>query len=269
MVDLQDLWVQYRESGNRQAKDKLLAEYASLVRYTAQRIAVNLPPHVELDDLVGAGAFGLIKAVETFDPALGFKFETFATHKIRGAILDELRAMDWVPRSVRQKSRELQRTYAKLEQRFGRMPYDDEVADELGISMGEFESLLSEVTPSTLVSLEEQLPNRHADSKSITVIDTIEDPNGSNPLQELGYQEVKSILKDAISELPEKEKLVVALYHYEELTLKEIGQVLGITESRVSQIHSKVMLSTHEPGAADADPGRCPARPVGGRDGHP
>jgi RNA polymerase sigma factor FliA len=242
VADLSDLWKQYRENGSRQAKDKILAEYTSLVKYTAQRIALNLPKSVELDDLIGSGVFGLIKAVETFDPELGFKFETFATHKIRGAILDELRAMDWVPRSVRQKSRSVQQAYARLEQQLGRMPYDDEVAMELGLSMAEFEELLSDVAPTTIVSLEEQLPDRGGDSKSLSVIDTIEDPAGSNPLKELGQQEVKRILKETISELPEKEKLVVALYHYEELTLKEIGEVLGITESRVSQIHSKCML---------------------------
>lgn len=242
MADLALLWTQFRENGSKQAKDKLLAEYAPLVKYTAQRVALNLPKSVEIGDLIGAGVFGLIKAVETFEPELGFKFETFAGHKIRGAILDELRAMDWVPRSVRQKSRQVQNAYAKLEQQLGRVPYDDEVASELGISMSEFEDLLSEVAPTTIVSLEEKLPERGSESKSLSVIDTIEDPSGANPLKELGYQEVKRILKETITELPEKEKLVVALYHYEELTLKEIGQVLGITESRVSQIHSKAML---------------------------
>jgi RNA polymerase sigma factor FliA len=242
LADIQTLWQEYKEQDSKLAKDKLIAEYTPLVRYTAQRIAVNLPKSVELGDLIGSGVMGLIKAVESFDLALGFKFETFATHKIRGAILDELRALDWVPRSVRQKSRQLQQVYSKLENKLGRIPYDDEVAAEMGISMGDFEALLSEVAPTTIISLEESMPDRGGDSKSLTVIDTIEDPQGTNPLKELGYQEIKKILKETISELPEKEKLVVALYHYEELTLKEIGQVLGITESRVSQIHSKAML---------------------------
>lgn len=243
MADLNDLWVQYKEHGSKLAKDKILAEYTSLVKYTAQRISLNLPKSVELDDLIGSGVFGLIKAVETFDLSLGFKFETFATHKIRGAILDELRAQDWVPRSIRTKSKNLQTTYARLEQDLGRIPYDDEVAEELGISMSDFESLLTEVAPTTIVSLDDSMPERGGgDAKSLTLIDTIGDPTGADPLKELGYQEVKRILKETISELPEKEKLVVALYHYEELTLREIGQVLGITESRVSQIHSKAMI---------------------------
>jgi RNA polymerase sigma factor for flagellar operon FliA len=240
--DLDALWKEYKEQGKKTAKDKLLAEYTSLVKYTAQRIAINLPKSVEIGDLYGSGIVGLIKAVETFDLSLGFKFETFATHKIRGAILDELRALDWVPRSIRQKSKKLQNIYAKLEHKLGRMPYDDEVAAELGVSMGEFEGMLSEVAPATIISLEDSLPDRGGDSKSLSVIDTIEDPDGADPLKQLGYQEVKRILKDTIGTLPEKEKLVVALYHYEELTLKEIGQVLGITESRVSQIHSKAMI---------------------------
>ena len=241
-VDIDALWLEYKQQGSRVAKDKLLAEYTPLVRYTAQRMAVNLPKSVELGDLIGAGVMGLIRAVETFDLSLGFKFETYATHKVRGAILDDLRSLDWVPRSVRQKSRKVQQAYSELEQDLGRMPYDDEVAEHLGLNMGEFEDLLSEVAPTTIVSLEEVLPDYGGESQKLTLLDTVADPNGINPLHELGFQETKRILAEAIAELPEKEKLVIALYHYEELTLKEIGEVLGITESRVSQIHSKAML---------------------------
>jgi RNA polymerase sigma factor for flagellar operon FliA len=241
-VDLTQLWKDFKQNGSQVAKDKLLAEYTPLVKYTAQRMAVNLPKSVEIGDLIGTGVLGLIKAVESFDPALGFKFETFATHKVRGAILDDLRALDWVPRSVRQKSRKIQTAYAVLEQRLGRVPYDDEVAEELGLSMSEFEDLLSDVAPATIISLDEGIPDMSGESKTLTVLDTIEDPQGTNPLKEMGFTETKRILKDAIGELPEKERLVIALYHYEELTLKEIGEVLGITESRVSQIHSKAML---------------------------
>jgi len=241
-VDLNQLWNEYKQLGSQLAKDKLLAEYTPLVKYTAQRMAVNLPKSVELGDLIGTGVLGLIKSVETFDLSLGFKFETYATHKIRGAILDDLRALDWVPRSVRQKSRKMQQTYALLEQKLGRMPYDDEVAEHLGVTMSEFEDMLSDVATTTIISLDESIPDSSGDSKTLTVLDTIEDPQGTNPLKEMGFQETKRILKEAIGELPEKERLVIALYHYEELTLKEIGEVLGITESRVSQIHSKAML---------------------------
>jgi RNA polymerase sigma factor for flagellar operon FliA len=242
MSSLDNLWREYKETDSKIAKDKLLVEYAHLVKYIVNRLAVNLPNSVDRNDLTSSGIMGLIKAVETFEPERGFKFETYAGHKIRGAILDELRALDWVPRSVRQKSRDLQRVFAKLENELGRIPYDDEVCEELGITMKEYEDILSEVTPTTIISLEEAMPDRESDSKELRIIDTIEDPGSDNPLKELGFTEVKNILKDAIANLPEKEKLVVALYHYEELTLKEIGVVLDITESRVSQIHSKAIL---------------------------
>lgn len=242
MSSLELLWREYRDSGSKISKDKLLVEYAHLVKYIAARIMINLPKHVDSNDLISAGIMGLIKAVETFEPERGFKFETYAGHKIRGAILDELRALDWIPRSVRQKSRELQRVFAKLENQLGRIPYDDEVCEEMGISLEEYENLLSEVTPTTILSLEESMPDHGSDAKEIKLIDTIEDPGSENPLKEMGFTEVKNILKSAIADLPEKEKLVVALYHYEELTLKEIGVVLDLTESRVSQIHSKAIL---------------------------
>lgn len=242
MASVENLWKEYKETGSKVAKDKLLVEYAHIVKYIVLRLSVNLPQSVDRNDLLSAGIMGLIKAVETFEPERGFKFETFAGHKVRGAILDELRALDWVPRSVRQKSRDLQKIFAKLENQLGRPPYDDEVCSEMGITMKEFEELLAEVTPTTIISLEEAMPDRESDSKEIRIIDTIEDPGSENPLKELGFAEVKAILKDAIANLPEKEKLVVALYHYEELTLKEIGVVLDLTESRVSQIHSKAIL---------------------------
>jgi RNA polymerase sigma factor FliA len=242
MSSLDNLWREFKESGSKIAKDKLLVEYSYLVKFIANRLAINLPPSVDRGDLISSGVLGLIKAVETFEPERGFKFETYAGHKIRGAILDELRALDWVPRSVRQRSRELQKVFAVLENRLGRIPYDDEVCKEMNITIGEYESLLTEVTPTTIISLEEAMPERGSDAKELRIVDSIEDPGSSNPLKELGFIEVKEILKDTIANLPEKEKLVVALYHYEELTLKEIGVVLDITESRVSQIHSKAIL---------------------------
>lgn len=242
MSGIENLWREFKETGSKIAKDKLLVEYAHLVKYITNRLAVNLPKSVDRNDLTSAGVLGLIKAVETFELERGFKFETFAGHKIRGAILDELRALDWVPRSVRQKSRDLQKVFAKLENDLGRAPYDDEVCEAMNITLQEYEEMLSDVTPTTIISLEEAMPNRDSDSKELRIIDTIEDPGSDNPLKELGFAEVKEILKDAIMNLPEKEKLVVALYHYEELTLKEIGVVLDITESRVSQIHSKAIL---------------------------
>jgi RNA polymerase sigma factor for flagellar operon FliA len=241
MSNIDTLWEQYRESGSKVAKDKLLAEYAGLVKYIAERVGYSLPRSVDKQDLISCGILGLIKAVETFDPAKDIKFETFASHKIRGAILDELRSLDWVPRSVRQKTKYMQKAYSELEEKLGRTPYDDEVCQHLGLSTEEFEKILADSAPANVFSIDETF-SKDDDSKEMSIAETIEDTNTDNPLQKLGYDEVKKILKEAIMTLPEKEKLVIALYHFEELTLKEIGVVLGITESRVSQIHSKVML---------------------------
>lgn len=242
MSNVDTLWQEYKIGGSKVAKDKLLVEYSRLVKYIADRIGYTLPASVDKNDLISSGILGLIKAVETFDIEREIKFETYASHKIRGAILDELRALDWVPRSVRSKSRQLQKAYSDLENQLGRTPYDDEVCDHLDITEKEYAKMLGDVAPTTILSLEEALPNRSSDSKELTLIDTIEDPGSDNPLAVLGYAEVKRILKEAIQSLPEKEKLVVALYHFEELTLKEIGVVLDISESRVSQIHSKTIL---------------------------
>ncbi len=243
MGNVQNLWQEYIANRNKSAKDKLLVEYASLVKYTAERVAVNLPSSVQLGDLIGSGIIGLIKAVETFDPSRDVKFETYAVHRIRGAILDELRALDWVPRSIRQKSRLIENAYRELEKQLGRVPYDDEVSSFLKLSPEEFEEMITDVTPVTIIELDEPIPTDDmGDSKSVKVVETIEDPKGATPLKDIVYQETKAILKQSIAELPEKEKLVIALYHYEELTLKEIGEVLGISESRVSQIHSKAIL---------------------------
>ena len=241
MSNIDTLWEQYRENGSKVAKDKILAEYAGLVKYIADRVGYSLPKSVDKQDLVSCGILGLIKAVETFDAKMDIKFETYASHKIRGAILDELRALDWVPRSVRQKSKFVQKAYSELEDKLGRTPYDDEVCQHLGLEMEEFEKLLADSAPVNVFSLDETF-GRGDDSKDMSILDTIEDKNTDSPLQKLNYDEAKKILKEAIMTLPEKEKLVIALYHFEELTLKEMGAVLDLTESRVSQIHSKVML---------------------------
>ncbi|MBK8801792.1 MAG: FliA/WhiG family RNA polymerase sigma factor [Fibrobacteres bacterium] len=239
MAQIAELWKEWKVEGSRQAKDKLLAEYAGLLRQTAQRVAVGLPSHVEIGDLVGAGVMGLIRAVETFDPEREIKFETYAVHKIRGAILDDLRAMDWVPRSVRQKGRNLQKAYAELSAQLGRMPYDDETAEHLGLTLVEFEELLTEVAPLTVLSLDEQ---DGLGDEAPKLSEVIADPQAANALEEMQEGEVRAILREAITGLPAKERAVVAMYHFEELNFKEIGKVLGVTESRVCQIHSKAMI---------------------------
>jgi RNA polymerase sigma factor for flagellar operon FliA len=205
-------------------------------------MAVNLPSSIQLGDLVGAGVMGLIKAVESFDTAKEVKFETYATHKIRGAILDDLREHDWIPRSIRQKSRMVKNAYAELEREIGRTPYDNEVAEHLNLKPMEFEELLSEVAPTTIVSLNEIIPNGYSESAETSLIETLEDKSIESPLDRLSMEEIKNILAKSLMELPENERQVIALYHYEELTLKEIGIAMNLTESRVSQIHSKAML---------------------------
>jgi len=241
-MDLEPLWKEYKEHGSLVARDKLLAEYTPIVRYTAQRMAINLPRSIQLGDLIGAGVMGLIKAVESFDTARDVKFETYATHKIRGAILDDLRDQDWIPRSIRQKSRMIKNAYVELEKEFNRTPYDNEVAEYLKLDMSEFDDLLSEVTPMTIISLNEIVTDADSDVREMSLIDTIEDKSVENPLERLNSDEIKKVLADALLALPENERQVIALYHYEEMTLKEIGIAMNLTEGRVSQIHSKAML---------------------------
>lgn len=241
MVELGHLWHEYRAMGSKIAKDKLLVEYSHLVKYVAQRVGAGLPRTVDRDDLYSVGIFGLIKAVETFDPERGFKFETYAVPKIRGAILDELRALDWVPRTVRQKTRDLQNTVSKLENKLGRSPYDDEVCEELGISIEEYEELLSEIAPITFMSFDELSNDPFSESKDIHIADKIADDNTPDPLEAANSSEMKKMLTEAIGELNENERAVVALYHYEEMTLKEIGDAMNLTESRVCQIHARAM----------------------------
>jgi RNA polymerase sigma factor for flagellar operon FliA len=239
MAQLEQLWKEWKVDGSRKAKDRLLAEYAGLARQTAQRVSIGLPSHVEIGDLVGAGVMGLIRAVETFEPEREIKFETYAVHKIRGAILDELRSLDWVPRSVRQKGRNLQKAYSILSSSLGRSPYDDEVAQHLGLTLVEFEELLSEVAPLTVLSLDEQ-EGLGDDAPNLS--ETIADPQAADAMADMEESQLKGILREAIMGLPAKERLVVAMYHFEELNFKEIGRVMGVTESRVCQIHSKAMI---------------------------
>ncbi|MDR3000867.1 MAG: FliA/WhiG family RNA polymerase sigma factor [Fibromonadaceae bacterium] len=241
-MDLETLWREYKECGNLVARDKILAEYTPLVRYTAQRMSIGLPKNVQLNDLVGTGVIGLIKAVESFDRSREVKFETYATHKIRGAILDALREQDWVPRLIRRKAKMVRNAYVELEKEIGRTPYDSEVAEHLNLKMGEFEDLLSEVASTSIISLNEVITSSFGESTEISLIDTLEDKEAENPLDRLGTEETKRVLTEALLALAENERQVIALYHYEEMTLKEIGLAMGLTEGRVSQIHSKAML---------------------------
>lgn len=240
--DMSMVWLQYKEGHELEARDELIVHYAHLVKYVANRLAINLSSVVEVDELISYGIEGLIDAIEKFDHKRNIKFETYAITRIRGSIIDGLRAMDWVPVSVRQKSKELERTYNTLESRLGRSATDAEVAKELGISLDEFSNLLREVAASTIISLDDFIPGEDGDNRKKRIVDMLEDENAGDALELLQLGEVKELLAQTIARLPEKEKTVVGLYYYEGLTLKEIGAVLSLSESRISQLHTKAIM---------------------------
>ena len=222
-------------------REALIIENAPLIRYVAGRIAMRLPAHVSMDDLVSAGVLGLIDAVDKFDSTKKVMFKTYAEFRIRGAILDELRAMDWVPRSIRKKSSDLEAVYNRLQNRMGRAASDEEVAEELGVDLDEFYKLLDEVKGVNLLSIDDQdSPLFQLDTDQ--VLDALGKEEAEDPLAMLGLSELRTGVANAIRGLPEKEKLVVSLYYYDELTMREIGEVLGYTESRISQMHTKAIL---------------------------
>jgi RNA polymerase sigma factor FliA len=212
------------------------------VKYVAGRMGSGLPAHVEEADLISYGLIGLISAIERFDVSREIKFETYAITRIKGAIIDELRSLDWVPRSVRAKAREIERANAKLEHKLQRAPTDEEMALELEMSVEDFQESLLQISNSTVVALDELWTVSDSSGDQVSLLDTLHDPDAPDPAQVLDASEIKDRLADAIARLPEREKLVIALYYYENLTLREIGEVLGVTESRISQLHTKAVL---------------------------
>ena len=232
------LWAEDRDSG---VKDELVIRYIALVKQVAGRMRIGLPNSVELDELVNSGIIGLVTAIDNFDPSLGFKFETYASQRIRGSILDGLRDYDWMPRSIRSKTRVLETALVQLEGRLGRIPHDEEIASELGVELNGYYQLLEDVKVASILSLDE--PYLGADGEIGTLGEMIEDEDAVDPAIVLEWKEAKKITKRLIGELNQQERLVIALYYYEDLTLREIGEVLGISESRVSQIHNKVIIT--------------------------
>jgi RNA polymerase sigma factor for flagellar operon FliA len=216
--------------------------YSPLVKYVAGRMASGLPTHVEEADLISYGLIGLISAIERFDLEREIKFETYAIPRIRGAIIDELRALDWVPRSVRAKARQIERANVKLEHKFQRPPTDEEMASELDMDVDQFLEALIQISNSTIAALDELWTVSDSSGDQISLLDTIQDPGAPDPAKAADATDLKDRVADAIARLPEREKLVIALYYYENLTLREIGEVLGVTESRVSQLHTKAVL---------------------------
>ena len=220
-------------------KDKLIVEYSPLIKFIAQKIAVRLPSNIELDDLMSSGVIGLMDAIDKWDPTRDNKFKTYAEFRIRGAILDELRAQDWVPRSIRDKAKLLDKTMVALEADLGRIATDEEVAKALDVTIDEFHDLLNQVRPVSLLSIDDQPNFSNVDKKSI--LNILEGSKLSNPLNQLHMKTVKDVVTQAIEELPERQRLVLSLYYYEDLNLKEIGKVLRVTESRVSQLHAQAV----------------------------
>ncbi len=220
-------------------RDEMIEELAPLIKFIAHRLSLRLPSHVEMDDLISAGVIGLIDAIEKFDPTRNILFKTYAEFRIKGAMLDDLRAQDWVPRSIRQKAAVLERAYAEIEQREGRPATDEEVAGALDMAMEVFYDLLNNARGLSLISIDGAEDEMTLNKR---VLESLTSPAEDNPFHQFRRKELKEVLARVIDQLPTKEKMVVSLYYYNELTMKEIGKVLNITESRVSQIHTQVML---------------------------
>jgi RNA polymerase sigma factor for flagellar operon FliA len=235
------LWVEYKKSGERRLRDQLIVLYSPLVKYVAARVAVGLPQHVDGSDLVSYGIIGLIDAIDRFSPDRQVKFETYAIARIRGAIIDELRAIDWVPRSVRAKARAVEQAYASLEATLLRTPTDAEVATELGMSEPDLQDILRQISFVGVAALDEVFMVGGDRTDRTTLGDTIPDAT-AGPVALFEDKESKEILAQAIMQLGERERTVLSLYYYEGLTLAEIGEILGVTESRVCQIHTKAVL---------------------------
>lgn len=235
-----EIWRNYRDTGDQSIRDAIVKQYAPLVKYVAGKVSVGMPQSVDFDDLVGFGVFGLFDAIEKFDPDKHVKFKTYAVTRIRGAIFDELRSIDWVPRSVRQKTREIDETVQHLEARLGRSATDDEVAGEMGMSLEQYNQMMLKVSGTSMLSLNDVWYTGE-DNDKISIVESIEAPNSLRPDAIAEKDEMRRVIVEAISDLPEKEKKVLVLYYYEDLTLKEIGKVLDVTESRISQLHTKAI----------------------------
>ncbi len=237
----EQLWLEFKKTKSPQLRDKFIKQYMPLVKYVAGKVSTGMPVSVEFDDLVGFGQFGLLDAINKFDPEKNVKFKTYAVTRIRGAIFDELREIDWVPRSVRQKSREIEDTIAELEGRLGRSASDAEIAKAMGVSEEEYQSLVIKVSGTSVLSLNDVWYSGD-DNDHMSIGDTIEAPSSLNPDVIVEREEIRKVIIEAINELPQNEKMVIVLYYHEDLTFREIGQVLNVSESRISQLHTRANL---------------------------
>ncbi len=239
--EVAQLWGEYAKGRDAAVRERLIIHYAPLVKYVAGRVAVGMPAHVEHSDLVSYGIFGLMDAIEKFEPGRGFKFETYAVARIRGAIIDELRSVDWVPRSVRTRSRKVEAAMQELESTLKRSPTEEELAEELGWTLEELQDTLARMSMTSIAALDEVLDV--GDGDRITLVDTLQDLTVSLPEETLDDSETKRLLRATLTRLTEREQTVLGLYYFEGMTLSQIGDVLGVTESRVCQIHTKAVLS--------------------------
>ena len=239
--DLNEMWTEYVTGRSLAIRDSLIENYLYLVRYVAGKMSMSVPPSVEIDDLVSSGVVGLMDAIEKYDPKRDTKFETYAVSRIRGAIVDDLRSLDWVPRSVRRKARMLEDAYSNLESELHRPASDQEVSDRLNVSADELRTMTEEVASAGLLSLDDFVGNQDGE-RTTRVIDLVCSKNTDSPSAMIELEEMREVLAQSILNLPDKERTVLALYYYEDMTLKEIGRTLGVSESRISQIHTKAML---------------------------
>jgi RNA polymerase sigma factor for flagellar operon FliA len=234
-------WQEYRKTRDPKIREAFIKQYAPLVKYVAAKVAIGMPNNVEFDDLVGFGVFGLIDAIDKYDTEKNVKFKTYAVTRIRGAIFDELRQIDWVPRSVRQKTREIESTISSLEAQLGRTASNQEIAGALGMNEDEYLKTLQKISSTSILSLHDVWFS--GDEKDrISIVDSIEAPSSLNPDIMVEKEVMRQVIIAAINELPDKEKKILILYYYEDLTLRDIGRVLEVTESRVSQLHSKAII---------------------------
>ena len=239
--EVAQLWEQYAEDRAMATRERLIIHYAPLVKYVAGRVAVGMPAHVEHADLVSYGIFGLMDAIEKFEPGRGFKFETYAVSRIRGAIIDELRSVDWVPRSVRTRSRQVETAMQILESTLKRSPTEEELAEELGWTVAELQDTLARMSMTSIAALDEVLDV--GDGDRITLVDTLQDLTAVLPEETMDDAETKRLLRATLTRLTEREQTVLGLYYFEGMTLAQVGDVLGVTESRICQIHTKAVLS--------------------------
>ncbi|MGH7967364.1 MAG: FliA/WhiG family RNA polymerase sigma factor, partial [Limisphaerales bacterium] len=236
-----ELWRRYHQREDASAENDLVEDYLPLVRTTLARLAMNLPEHVDQDDLNSAGLVGLLQALRNYDPACGTSFEGYARLRIRGAMLDELRRMDWVPRTIHEKARKLQQTLGELEQRLGRIPTEGEVAKAMKLTAAEYSSLLDEIRPATFICLDAVCATENGDTS--TLCEVVPDPAADGPVEQASRNELKQIILERLKGLPENQRKVLALYYGEDLHLREIAVVLGLTESRICQIHSQAIIA--------------------------